>query len=71
MIFVYGQISLYRKVDFGIGSVSDKLQDTVRLGKTKWGTLPQVVRIKINGPVLKALRSAIKLIELYCATKSF
>ena len=44
---------------------------TVRLGKTKWGTLPEKIRKKIKGPVLKAFRHGIKLIELYTVTKSF
>ena len=37
---------------------------TVRLGKTKWGTLPEKMRKQIKGPVLKAFRHTIKLVEL-------
>ena len=44
---------------------------TVRLGKTKLGTLRRFVRIKIKGQALKTFRYAIKLIELYGVAKSF
>ena len=44
---------------------------TVRLGKTKLGTLPRFVHIKKKGPGLKTFRYAIKLVELYGVTKSF
>ena len=46
-------------------------ESTVRLGKTKWGTLQRFKRIKIKGPARKTFRYDIKLIELYVVTKSF
>ena len=44
---------------------------TVRLSKTKWGTLCEKIRENIKGPALKTFRHGIKLIDLYCVTKSF
>ena len=43
----------------------------LRLGKTKLGTLCAKIRKQIKGPVLKAFRYGMKLIELYSVTKSF
>ena len=44
---------------------------TVRLGKTKLGTLWEKIRKQIKGLALKAFRQCIKLIEIYPLTKSF
>ena len=59
------KIAAFKKVPSFWYQIHKCVVTTVRLGKTKWGTLQRFVRIKIKGQALKTFRYDIKLDELY------